>query len=424
MKRMNLRALTLEIAATTACFSACFAVVAHADHGREVWSPEEVAIISSMRLSNADPFMSDPSNAFEGSADAIALGRKLFHDPGFSANGKVSCATCHIADTQFADNLPRGQGIGTGKRRTMPIMGAMGSPFLFWDGRKDSLWSQALGPLEDALEHGSNRVSIARRVASKYAVDYEKTFGKLPDLTSLPTAASPAGSPAEREAWTRMTESSRAQVNRIYANMGKAIAAFERTIKYGDSRFDRYASAVASRDNTGEQIFSAQEIRGLRVFITRGQCATCHNGPLLTDHAFHNTGLPAVASTPDKGRFDGVKKLMGDEFNCLGPYSDARPEQCMELQFVATDDRTQIGSFRTPGLRNVALRPPYMHAGELTTLEQVIRHYMRAPAASTGRSEITARGTGQADRIVIQLSEQDVADLAAFLATPTGPLNP
>jgi cytochrome c peroxidase len=119
-----------------------------------------------------------------------------------------------------------------------------------------------------------------------------------------------------------------------------------------------------------------------------------------------------------------VKKLMGDEFNCLGPYSDARPEQCMELQFVATDDRTQIGSFRTPGLRNVALRPPYMHAGELTTLEQVIRHYMRAPAASTGRSEITARGTGQADRIVIQLSEQDVADLAAFLATPTGPLNP
>ena len=420
---MNLRALAMAVLATTTClFLACFAAVAHAAHGDKAWSADEVALISSMRLSNQAP-TADVSNAYEASAGAIALGRALFNDPGFSANGKVSCATCHIAESQFADALPRGQGIGTGRRRTMPVMGAAGSSFLFWDGRKDSLWSQALGPLEDSLEHGSNRASITKRVASQYAGQYEKVFGKLPGLGSLPTAASPVGTSAEREAWARMTESSRAKVNRIYANMGKAIAAYERTIEYGESRFDRYAAAVTSGDAAGQQILSAQEVRGLRVFITRGQCATCHNGPLLTDHAFHNTGVPAASAVPDKGRFEGVKKLLGDEFNCLGPYSDARPEQCTELQFLASDDRAQIGSFRTPGLRNVALRPPYMHAGQLTTLEQVIRHYMRAPAATIGRSEITARGTGRAERITIQLSEPDVADLVAFLLTLTGPVN-
>jgi cytochrome c peroxidase len=111
---------------------------------------------------------------------------------------------------------------------------------------------------------------------------------------------------------------------------------------------------------------------------------------------------------------------MEDEFNCLGPYSDAPPGQCTELQFLASDDMTQLGSFRTPGLRNVALRPPYMHAGQLQTLEQVIRHYMRAPDAAAGRSEITARSAPRAERIVIELSEADVADLVAFLATLTG----
>jgi cytochrome c peroxidase len=422
-RTMNLRALAMAFLATATClFLVCFAAVAHAAHGRETWSAEEVALISSMRLS-IQSRTADPSNDYEGSAGAIALGRALFHDPGFSTNGKVSCATCHVAESQFADALPRGQGIGTGKRRTMPVMGAAESPFLFWDGRKDSLWSQALGPLEDSLEHGSNRVSIARRIASQYAGDYEKVFGKLPDLQSLPVAASPVGSLSEREAWTRMTESSHAQINRIYANMGKAIAAYERMIEYGESRFDHYANAVVSGNEAGQRILSTQEVRGLRVFITRGQCATCHSGPLLTDHAFHNTAVRATPASPDKGRFEGVKKLLGDEFNCLGPYSDARPEQCVELQFLASDDSAQMGSFRTPGLRNVALRPPYMHAGQFTSLEQVVRHYMRAPVATVGRSEITARSTRDANRIVIQLGEPDVADLVAFLSTLTGPVN-
>ncbi len=409
---MNFRALIVAMAAA-ASFSG---------RSQEPWSPQDVAAISSLRLKEAGDLPVDPSNAYEASPEAIALGRTLFHDPRFSANGKVSCASCHVAERQFEDSLPRGQGIGPGKRRTMPVMGAMHSPFLFWDGRKDSLWSQALGPLEDALEHGGNRVGIARIMTTRYRAEYEKIFGPAPALQSLPAAASPTGPAAEREAWAHLTEGSRMQVNRVYANMGKAIAAFERTIAYGESRFDRYADAVASGDKSGQQVFTPQEVQGLRIFLTRGQCITCHNGPMLTDHAFHNTGVPQAA-TPDRGRYDGIRKLVRDEFNCLGPYSDARPEQCTELLYLAEEDTSQIGSFRTPGLRNVALRPPYMHAGQFTTLEQVIAHYMRAPAAAAGRSELAAHGERRTDKIVIHLASPDIRDLAAFLRTLTGPVS-
>jgi cytochrome c peroxidase len=352
----------------------------------------------------------------------MALGKALFEDPRLSANGQVSCASCHGAGNQFSDSLPLAQGIGTGLRRTMPIMGAMHAPFLFWDGRKDSLWSQALGPLEDAREQGGNRVGIAKLIASTYQPQYEKVFGALPALHPLPDAASPAGSAAEQEAWRRMTDSSRTQVNRIFANAGKAIAAFERTLGYGASRFDRYADAVAAADPYGQQVLSQQEVRGLRVFLTRGQCVTCHNGPLLTDHAFHNIGIPA-SGVPDQGRQEGIRKLLRDEFNCLGPYSDARPEQCAELQFLTDEDSSQIGAFRTPGLRNVALRAPYMHAGQFKTLEEVIQHYRRAPKAAAGRSEIASQNGRGAGSLRIRLGEADVQDLAAFLRTLTGPVN-
>jgi cytochrome c peroxidase len=304
----------------------------------------------------------------------------------------------------------------------MPVMGAMYSPFLFWDGRKDSLWSQALGPLEDPMEHGGNRVAIATLIMTNYRAGYEKVFGPMPDLSSLPAAAGPTGTAAERTAWARLSVQRRAQVNRVFANVGKAIAAFERTLHYGESRFDRYADAVAAGDAAGQQALSRQELRGLRIFLTKGQCVTCHNGPLLTDHAFHNTGVPQAKAAPDRGRYEGIGKLLRDEFNCLGSYSDARPEQCTELAYLSAADAGQLGSFRTPGLRNVALRPPYMHAGQFTTLEQVIAHYVRAPAAAVGRNELAAGSARRTDRIVVHLTGTDIGDLAAFLKALNGPV--
>ena len=136
---------------------------------------------------------------------------------------------------------------------------------------------------------------------------------------------------------------------------------------------------VAARDTSTPQSLTDQEVSGLRLFIGKGQCSTCHNGPLLTDQHFHNTGIaPRDTARPDRGRAAGVVKVQRDEFNCLGRFSDAKAEQCKELRFIVTDDPALEGAFKTPGLRNVALRPPYMHAGQLATLEEVIAHYVKA----------------------------------------------
>lgn len=390
---------------------------------RDAWSAQEVATLASMRLKEAGPRPADPSNAYEQRSGAAALGRALFEDPRLSRNGQVACASCHAQGRQFQDGRQFGQGLATGKRRTMPVMGAAHAPFLFWDGRKDSLWSQALGPFEDAAEHGANRVRLARLVAEHYADSYQAVFGALPALGNLPDDASPAGTDAERAAWAAMGESRRDAVNRVFANMGKAIAAYERKLSYGESRFDRYAQAVAQGDARGQEVLSTREVRGLRLFLTQGQCVTCHNGPLLTDHAFHNTGVPAIdAARPDRGRADGLRKLLQDEFNCLGRYSDARPEQCAELQFLASEDAGQLAAFRTPSLRNVAERAPYMHAGQFSTLEQVLQHYATSPKPALGHSELAQPGEKHAGRQVIRLSEADVQDLAAFLRTLSGPV--
>jgi cytochrome c peroxidase len=390
---------------------------------RDAWSADERTVIASMRLEAAGERPADPSNAYETRVDAAAFGRALFEDARLSRNGQVACASCHAADRQFQDGRPLGQGIGTGKRRTMPVMGASHSPFLFWDGRKDSLWSQALGPLEDAAEHGGNRVRFVRLVQAHHREPYAQVFGPLPAFGPLPDDASPNGSDAERAAWAALPERTRDDVNRVFAHMGKAIAAYERQIAYGASRFDAYARATLQGDGRGQEALSLQEVRGLRLFLTKGQCVTCHNGPLLTDHAFHNTGVPPLdPKAPDRGRADGVQKLLRDEFNCLGRYSDARPEQCGELQFVATDDPALLGAFRTPGLRNVAERAPYMHAGQFATLEQVVQHYARSPQAAIGHSELARPGERHPGRQPIRLSASEVQDVAAFLGALSGPV--
>ena len=137
--------------------------------------------------------------------------------------------------------------------------------------------------------------------------------------------------------------------------------------------------------------------RGLRLFIGKAQCVSCHNGPLFSDQQFHNTGVPPRdAARPDRGRAAATAKVRSDEFNCLGPFSDARPEQCQELRFMVSDDPALEGAFKTPGLRGVAGRPPYMHAGQFATLEQVVRHYVAAPHAAVGHSELTHRHAGAA----------------------------
>lgn len=335
------------------------------------WSPEEIATLQTLSIRELEPLPADPTNRVADDPEAVKLGQRLFFDTRLSSNGKVSCATCHIPEREFQDGTPLATGVGTTNRRTMPIASVAHSPFLFWDGRKDSLWSQALGPLESPVEHGGTRARAAREWATL--------------------------DPAKRDA-----------VTKIFVNIGKAIAAYERRITYRSSRFDEFADAVATTGSTPKNILDADEIAGLRLFIGKANCTQCHNGPLLTNNEFHNTGVPANHALPqDRGRMTGATAVLADEFNCRSKWSDAQPEQCSELDFLVTDSHELERAYKVPSLRNVAERAPYMHAGQFATLAEVLDHYNRAPAAPAGHTELEPLG----------LTPRELRQLEAFLRT-------
>jgi len=375
----------------------------------EAFTPEEKRLIGQLRLSELAPLSPDPTNVVADDPDAAAFGASLFFDARLSGGGTVACATCHLVDRQFQDDLPLARGVGVTDRRTMPLADVAYSPWLFWDGRKDSLWAQALGPLEDAREHAGNRVAYARFVAGRYGDRYERIFGPLPEMEDLPAEGSPLGNDLEQASWARMTEAERDAINRVFANIGKSIAAFERTIAHEETRFDRFAEAVvAGRKPDDDAAFSALEIEGLKLFVGKAGCIDCHNGPRFTDDFFHNTGVPAVAGLPrDLGRAAATAKVLEDPFNCLGAYSDAGPEACDELRFMVVDSHEMVRAFKTPSLRGAASRPPYMHSGQIATLEEVIDHYSSAPDAPEGHSELQG----------VIFTDRGRAALIAFLKT-------
>ncbi len=205
------------------------------------WTEEELEIIETLWIGSLEKLPPDPTNKVADDPRAASLGHKLFFDTRFSLDGTVACATCHKPELGFQDGLPRGIGIGDMKRRTIPIEGTAYSPWLFWDGRKDSQWAQALGPMESAVEHGGNRTMCAHPVTRYYSAEYEALFGPLPDLSDtsrFPVSAGPVDDPAARAAWDNMAPEDKKEITRIYPNMGKSIAAYERRIVPGPSRFD------------------------------------------------------------------------------------------------------------------------------------------------------------------------------------------
>jgi cytochrome c peroxidase len=382
------------------------------------WAEAEIATIRSLWIGSLPSLPPDPSNAYADDPQAAVFGQALFFDARFSSNGEVSCATCHIPDKLFNDGLPLGQGVGTMTRRTMPIAGTAYSPWLFWDGRKDSQWSQALGPMESPVEHGGTRTQYAHLIDERYRAQYEAIFGALPDFsdrTRFPDVAGPVDDPVARAAWDAMAPADREAVTQVYVNIGKVIAAYERLIVPGHSRFDRYVETLLNNDREAMQsALSKDEIAGLRLFIGRAECIKCHNGPLLTNNDFHNTGVPAVEGLPaDDGRASGVTKVLEDEFNCLSLWSDAGEKDCSELRFVTSTGEQLKGAFKPPTLRNVAESAPYMHAGQYATLAEVLKHYNHPPPAPVGHSELEPLG----------MTENELAQLEAFLRALSGELN-
>ena len=216
------------------------------------WTEAERGLIASLSIDRLPPLPPDPSNAVGDDPNAVALGHALFFDSGLSPDGYGLLWYLPHSENYFTDGKVRAnvRDVDT-PRHTPTIVGIAFSDWFYWDGRKDSQWAQALAPQEAAIEHAGNRTANARFVLDTYRSQYEALFGAGPDLSDasrFPPAAAPVEDEAIRAAWEGMTKDDQGTVNRVFANIGKSIAAFSRKILPGRSRFDDYAAAALAND--------------------------------------------------------------------------------------------------------------------------------------------------------------------------------
>jgi cytochrome c peroxidase len=252
-------------------------------------------------------------------AETIALGRRLYYDPGLSVDGTISCATCHAANMGFTDDKPVSNGVQnkTGTRSAPSVINSAYSTLQFWDGRAPSLEKQAEGPMANPVEmaHTLQGVVAHLQADASYRAEFKKAWGTEQITMEMVT---------------------------------KSIASFERTVLSGNSPFDRYYYGG------DKKALSPSAQRGLKVFVNpkRGNCAVCHTiegkYALFTDNKFHNLGIGSDTRGEfvDKGRYD------------------------------VTKNEADIGAFKTPTLRNCTQTKPYMHDGSMPDLKAVIDHYI------------------------------------------------
>lgn len=329
------------------------------------FADDEWALIQGMAYPSTLP--SDPSNAHADDPAAAALGAALFADTGLSPAG-VACATCHQEALGFGDARPLGHGIADVTRNTPTLYGAAFVRWPFWDGRVDSLWAQALGPAESPREMGSSRLFVAHRVVAMHRTAYESVFGAMPDLSDA--ARFPAAGAPGDAAWDAMSAADQDTVSRVFANVGKAIEAYERTLAPPHTRFDDYVAGDTSA-------LSSLERDGLREYVTEG-CADCHYGPALTNSAFHRVGMPGSGTDAmlDVGRAAVLTTLATSAFRRHGAFSDDRtaPDPLAGITML---DASTLGAFRTPTLRGLSATAPYGHAGTFANVRDVVDHYAR-----------------------------------------------
>ncbi len=385
----------------------------HASFGdQQNWSSDEIDMLRSLWIGSLGAPPLDPTNVYSGNEKAARLGKKLFFDTRFSGNSKISCGSCHIPGYSFTDRIPLAQGMGRGTRRTMTLIGVAFNPWFFWDGRKDSLWSQALGPIESGREHGFSRTRSVLTLLNFYRKEFEEVFGAAPPLgvKNIPPGAHPGGdNPGDLKSWVLLGREVQERVNGIYVNMGKAIASYVRTILPGPAPFDRYVEALLNGDTKGmKKSMSTSAILGLKLFIGKAQCVNCHNGPLFTNWDFHNVGLPRRSGLPpDEGRAGGIREVLLDEFNCFGRFSDGDENRCTEIRYMDTSTDRFVGSFKTPTLRNVSKRAPFMHDGRFSSLRHLLEFYRSSKSPELHHGN---------------LSDRELEEIEAFLEELSGPV--
>ena len=321
----------------------------------------------------------DPSNRVSGKREAIAFGEKLFFEPRLSGTGSVLCATCHAPFRAFQDGRSRAFGLQEVDRNTPSVLNARFHRWYGWDGANDSLWSQSIRPLLDAREMKATPAHVARRIRELFSREYESAFGRQP--------------PADDE--------------HVLVDAGKALAAFQETLVSGRTPFDEFRDALARGQSTG---YPEAAKRGLKIFIGKGNCSTCHFGAHFTNGEFADTGIAFFVGPGrvDPGRSEGLKRLKGSPYNLLGRFNDdASASTATGTRHVELQHRN-FGEWRVPGLRNVAETAPYMHNGSLPTLRDVVKHYSEL-------NEERLHADGERLLKPLRLTPAEVDDLVAFL---------
>ncbi len=371
----------------------------------------QVALIKTLAL----PLTQTPTEP-AASEDQAALGHALFFDPNLSRDGATSCASCHVPALAFTDGKARSR---IGSRNAPSLIGIAQKRWFNRDGSKDSLWSQALGPIERANELGLDRVSLLQRIAnsSQLRDAYAASFvvGLDPDwLASLP-AASPLGDATAQRNWAALPDRDKLTVNAHFTNVGHALAAYQSKLVAQPSAFDRYAHALNNGETDTSSHLSASAQRGLMLFIgSRAQCINCHAGPSFSNGQFHNIGTAPIGEiSADPGRRAGIEVLRSDPFNCAGDHS-VNTTACTHLERLGQVEIPYLlqGAFLTPGLRNVARTGPWFHDGSAESLEAVLTHYRQPPASRSGRTEH--------ELAPLALSDEDISHIIAFLESLTG----
>lgn len=278
----------------------------------------------------------------------VELGKKLFFDPRLSADGNMSCATCHSPLFGWSDGLPTAKGFKSQVlgRASPTVINTAFNSIQMWDGRKKSLEDQALGPMISSAEMniGASGALDFIKANEEYAALFKAAYPKL-------------------------------EVGEVA--LANAIASFERTVVSDNSPVDQWIKG----DKTA---LTASEVNGFDVFYNpdKGNCAVCHSGPNFTDNGFHNVGLASYGEeNPDMGRY-GIKPI-----------------------------RVLKGAFKTPTLREISNTAPYFHDGSANTLEAVVEHYAKGGVVETDLSpnmkKLTLTETEKSDLVAFlhKLSE-------------------
>jgi cytochrome c peroxidase len=335
------------------------------------------------------PWSPDPSNRVSGNTHAVDLGERLFFDEKLSVKENVSCGTCHVAEYNWTDGVKRNQGQALVDRNTPTLMNMRHHRWFALDGAADSLWSQSMRPIVDPRELASNATHVAQYVRkdADLSCRYEKTFGVSP---------------------------ARQNDEAVLVGVGKVMAAFQETLVTEHTPFDQFREALARGDKAAASLYPRDARRGLQIFIGKGNCSTCHTGPMFSNGEFHDVGvshfIDGDSKKVDGGRHDGIKKLMSSKFNLLGPYNDDATRGSAIKTTHLKPAHSNFGEFKTPSLRNAGYTGPYMHSGELLTLDQVVRHY----------SELNVdrlHADGESILKPLKLTQRESADLVAFLQT-------